>query len=210
MGIEIVFISTKDCQNATITLSVTESLVAKKISSILHFTAQESLKPSFDILVSSNCKDLKCLVDYAEKKFRDDVAMWIVARIEILQQFVHDGTIEIPLCLEEFDEIVRRLIVGLLYAIRSKINVVIILDDALAFVVNESYRDAFVAMMRPYIISVNRYLDTRDFLSFNPVIIAPGGHGGEYRLAHPDRYVIIFDGSRWEVPRREVEELANS
>jgi hypothetical protein len=207
---EIILISTKDCQKNTIRLNIPQSLVAKKISSILHFTAEESLKPSFDILALSRCENLKCIIDYAEKKFRDDVAMWVTTRIEMLGWFVHDDTIEIPLCLEEFDEISRRLIIGLLYAIRSKINAVIILDDALSFVVNEKYADAFVAMMRPYMFSINKFLETKELLAYNPIVVAPGGSGGLYRLARPDKYVILFDHSRWEIPRREIERIAYS
>ncbi len=86
----------------------------------------------------------------------------------------------------------------------------IIIDDMISFILNERYSDAFIAMMRPAILTINRYLDNKEILMFNPVIIAPGGHGGFYRLARPDKYVILFDGSRWEVPRREIERLANS
>ena len=180
--------------------------VVKRISSVLHFTAEDNLKPSFDVLAASKCESIDCLVEYAEKKFRDDIGMWITARLEILKQFLNG----VPMCLQDYDEIIKRMVVGLLYAIRPKIPLPIIIDDSLSFIVNKRYENAFIAMMRPYIISINEFLETREMLRYNPVIIAPGGHGGFYRLARPDRYIVLFDHSRWEIPRREIERLANS
>jgi len=206
----MIYIRTRECQNDIIKIvGVPESYIARKISSVLHFTSEE-LKPSFDVLVSSGCENLQCLINYAEKKFRDDIALWIIARIMMLQQFIHGDVIELPLCLEDFDELVRRLTIGLLYAIRSKIKAVITLDDALSFITNEKYGNAWIAVMRPFVVTINAYLETKELLRYNPVVITPGGHGGSYRLARPDKYVIIFDGSRWEIPHREVERLANS
>ena len=210
MKVEIIYIKARECQNDTIKImGIPESYIAKKISGILHFTSQE-LRPSFDTLISSNCSNLTCLINYAEKKFRDDIASWIVARIETLQQFIHDDVVEIPSCLEDFDELIRRLTVGLLYAIRSKIKAVVVLDDVLSLITNERYGDAWVAMMRPFVIATNTYLETKEMLRFNPVVITPGGHGGSYRLARPGKYVIIFDHNNWEVPFNDIEKLANS
>jgi hypothetical protein len=204
-----VIIKAKECSGEPIKLEIQEAYIVKKISGILHFTAQE-LKPAFDVLSASGCETLKCLEEYAEKNFRNDVSTWITARLRTLYSFVDENTVILPTCLEQFDEIVKRLVVGLLYAIRPKLPLPIIIDDATSFVLNERYSDAFVAMMRPAILTINRYLDSKEILMFNPVIIAPGGHGGLYRLARPDKYVILFDHSRWEIPRREIERLANS
>ena len=201
----------KDCENEkNKRIDIPESYVVKRISSVLHFTAENDLKPSFDVLIASRCESISCLVEYAEKKFRDDIAMWITARLEILRQNFLNGTVMIPTCLQDYDEIMKRMILGLLYVVRPKIPLPIIIDDTLSFVVNRRYADAFIAMMRPFKASINEYLETREVLRYNPVIIAPGGHGGFYRLARPDRYVVLFDGSRWEIPRREIERLANS
>jgi hypothetical protein len=202
----------KDCENEKdkyIEIGVPESYVVKRISSVLHFTAENDLKPSFDVLIASRCESISCLVEYAEKKFRDDVAMWITARLEILKRFLN-GSVSVPMCLQDYDEIMKRMILGLLYVVRPKIPLPIIIDDTLSFIVNRRYADAFVAMMRPFKASINEFLETREMLRYNPVIIAPGGHGGFYRLARPDKYVILFDHSRWEIPRREIERLANS
>lgn len=149
------------------------------------------------------------MIEASEKYFKNDIAIWITARIKLLSEFVDGNNVVIPTCLNE-DELIKRLVVGVLYAIRRLIPLPIVIDDILGFVINESYRESFIAMMRPFIVSINRYLDTRDLLQFNPIIIAPGGAGGFYRLARPDKYVVILDGSRWEIPRREIEKLANS
>ncbi len=49
-----------------------------------------------------------------------------------------------------------------------------------------------IADVRPYLVSLNYYGDSREILRFNPVIISPGGHAGFFRLAHPDKYAVIF------------------
>ncbi len=171
----------------------------------------EGFKPSFDALSTSGCDNLECLFTFVEKKFKTEVATWIEPRLKMLKQFIVGDAVVIPTCItEEFDELARRLIVGILYVLRSKIAIPIVMDDMLSFIVNELYGDAFAAMMRPYKFTLNRDLESSEILKFNPVIIAPGGHGGFYRIADPYRYVILFDGERWTLPRREVEKIAYS
>jgi hypothetical protein len=202
-------IRAKDCRHEVIKFQIPEQEIVKRISSILQFTTYDGFRPAFDILSTFNCDNLTCLIETAEKLFKNDIAMWITARIKLLSKFIDGNNVVIPICLND-DELIKRLVVGILYAIRRFISMPIAVDDMLGFVINESYRESFVAMMRPFIVSINRYLDTRDLLQFNPIIITPGGHGGFYRLARPDRYIVLFDHSRWEVPRREIERLANS
>jgi len=205
----LLVIRSKDCENEKVKLEIPEVFVIKKISSLLHFTAQD-IKPAFDVLAATSCTSIQCLEEYAEKQFREEIAIWIIARLKILQQFINENAIELPLCLEQYDEIVKRMIVGISYAVRSKIPWPVVFDDALSLIINNKYAVAWPAMMRPYMFSINQFLETKELLSYNPVIIAPGGHGGLYRLARPDRYIILFDGSRWELPRRDVERIANS
>jgi hypothetical protein len=208
--VELLVIRSKECgEHEKVKLEIPEVFVIKKISSLLHFTAQD-IKPAFDALTTSACTSIRCLEEYAEKQFREEIAVWIITRLKILQQFVNENVIELPLCLEQYDEIVRRMIVGILYAVRSKIPWPIVLDDALSFIINNKYAVAWPAMMRPYKFSINQFLETRELLAFNPIVIAPGGHGGLYRLARPDKYVILFDGFHWEIPRREIGEIVNS
>jgi len=209
MNIDLVIIKTKDCNEKKITLNIDESRIVRRISGVLQFTSSESFKPSFDMLSVYGCANIDCLIETVEKKMRPDVAEWVKVRLLILRTFVNDH-VQIPICLNDYDEGVRRIVVGLLYILRDVITQPIIIDDTLSFILNESYREAFLAMMRPDMFTVNKSLLSNELLYFNPVIIAPGGHGGLYRLARPDKYVVLFDHSRWEIPRREVEQIANS
>lgn len=152
---------------------------------------------------------MPCLIEFAHKNYRPDVAIWIESRLKMLMRFVNNDVVTLPTCLSEYDELARRLVIGLLYVLRSRIALPIIIDDALSFIINVLYNEAFNAMMRPYIFSINKYLQD-EILQFNPVIIAPGGNGGFYRLAHPYKYVVLFDGNRWELPLKDIEKIAYS
>ena len=208
---KLLVIQAKDCHKEAVKFQIPEQEIVKRISSILQFTAYDGFRPAFDILSTFSCDKLMCLVETTEKVFKSDVAIWITSRIKLLNKLFIDGNnVTIPTCLNDGDELVKRLVVGILYAVRQFISLPIVLDDALGFVVNESYREAFIAMMRPFIVSINRYLDSRDLLQFNPIIVAPGGAAGFYRLAHPNKYVVIFDDRRWELHRREIEKIAYS
>jgi hypothetical protein len=208
---KLLVIQAKDCRHEVIKFQIPEQEIVKRISSILQFTAYDGFRPAFDILSTFNCDKLVCLIETAEKVLKSDVAIWITSRIKLLLHKFFDGTnVIIPTCLNDGDELVKRLVIGILYAVRQFVSLPVVIDDALGFVVNESYREAFIAMMRPFIVSINRYLDSRDLLQFNPVIITPGGAAGFYRLARPDSYTIIFDSHRWELKRKDVEKIAYS
>jgi hypothetical protein len=202
----LIIIKAKDCSQEIVKFELSEHLIVKKISSILQFTAYDGFRISFDIL-STLQYGIDELVAYVEKKYREDIAQWITARLLALKRFIDANKVEIPTCLKDEDELTRRIVIGILYAIRPYIALPVILDDLLSFVVNETYRESFIAMMRPFVVSVNRYLDSRDLLQFNPIVIAPGGAAGFYRLSSPRDYVIIFDDKKWKIPRREIEKL---
>ena len=205
----MLIIRAKECTEEFYEVDVSEEFVAKKISTILQFTSSgESFKPAFDVLTTYGCSSINCILEHIEKEMRQDIAMWIRARLKLLSSFIN-GKVEVPTCLSNFDEPIKRIAAGLLYALREKITMPIILDDALSFVLNDAYRQAFVAMMRPFKVSVNERLDTRHLLSYNPIVITPGGNE-IYRLANPNKYVIFFDHQRWEVSRREIEKIAYS
>jgi len=194
-----------------VVIDMKESDVIKNISSILQFTANE-FKPAFDalsVICGSNCT-IDNLIKETEKMFRDDIAIWIRARLLQLKQFVLPDKIVLPRCLANYDELAKRLVIGLLYAIRRHLAMPLIVDDMLAFVTNQQYSEAFWAMMRPYIFALNRYLDTREILQFNPVVIAPGGAGGLYRLARPNEYVVLFDGRRYTIPLDNILDIVVS
>ncbi|MDT7873929.1 MAG: hypothetical protein RQ859_00995 [Pyrobaculum sp.] len=202
----------KECgegkQETEIEIKNLERKIVKKISTILHFTASSSLKPAFDLLITSKCEDLKCLIEFAEKKFRSDIAMWITARITVLKDyFIRNGKLVIYLCLEEFDELIKRMLIGLIYALRSEIPYFVIIDDALAIILNNMYGEVWPAITRPYLASFNYYPEASDMLKFDPVIIAPGGRQF-YRVAKPDKYIVMYRGREWEIDASEVYAMA--
>jgi energy-coupling factor transporter ATP-binding protein EcfA2 len=212
IGKPVIVIRAKECSaENVITVSMEQSEIIRKISGILHFTTGDGLRPSFDVLAASSCNDISCLKEFIYKKFKQDIATWIEARLAVLEQiFIGDGIIKIPTCLTFYDEIVRRMAMGVLYVARHKITKPVIIDDKLALVTNEPYDDAYIAMMRPSKIAINRFIDTKEMLAFNPIVLSPGGAAGIYRLSRPERYTIIFDHNRWELSRREIEKIAYS
>jgi hypothetical protein len=150
-------------------------------------------------------------MDFINKKYKFEVTTWIEPRLKMLMKFVNGDTVVIPTCLtEEYDELARRLIVGILYVLRRRITAPVIMDDMLSFVINEVYSEAFGAMMRPYMFTKNKNLKSDEILLYNPVIITPNNQGGFYRLAEPFKYVVLFDTYRWVLPRKDVEKIAYS
>jgi hypothetical protein len=210
MGNVPIVIRAKDCDDEEIVLNnVDETMIVKKISTILQFTANDTFKPSFDVLMLFDCSDINCLMENAEKELRSDIAKWIITRLKMIKKLI-DDKVTVPLCLQNFDEGVKRVVVGVIYAMRHKIPRLIIIDDSMAFIVNRQYYEAFLAMMRPAIISNNRLPVTEEMLMHNLNVLTPDGSGGVHRLTRPDKYVVLFGHSRWEIPRREIERLANS
>jgi len=210
--IKTIAIGVKDCfETGYVEFRIPESKIVRRISSILQFTSSDGFRISFDLLALAPCETIDCLIQYAEKEYREDIAKWIISRLRLLKRFVYNDVVRIPLCLGEDDEGIRRLIVGILYVIRMYVPHLYILDDALSYVINTVYLPAWIADTRPYMISLNYYAgDSREVLRFNPVIFSPGGHAGFFRLAHPSRYVIIFDSRRWEIDRKEIEKFVYS
>jgi hypothetical protein len=212
-GIRVLPIGMKDClekEPIKVKIPDLEKKVARKISSILHFTASSSLKPSFDLLITSKCETIDCLVDFAEKKFRNDIAPWITSKLIILKEYFIDGDeLIIYPCLEEFDELIRRMSIGLVYALRSQILCILVIDDAISLVLNRMYGDVWPAVTRPYVVSYNFYPNADETLRYDPVIIAPGGRS-YYKLAKPDKYIVMYRGKEWEIDAHEVIHLAKS
>ena len=210
-GVTPLWMREKECDDSNRIAISGAAEVRRRISAVLQFTATNGFRPAFDALAAAPPEvrsDLAALREWAERRMKPDVAQWVTMRLDVLAQFIREEDVVLPLCLAEEDELIRRIVIGLLYVLRGRIAVPVMLDDALAFVMNDEYAEAFGAMMRPYIISINRYLDTRDLLSFSPVVIAPDRAGGLYRLARPDKYVVYCDQGRFEIPLREVQRLA--
>jgi hypothetical protein len=211
MGIRPIVVQARDCSNKEVILNnIDEQMIVRRISGILQFTAEDDFKPSFDLLATIDCNSIDCLIDNVKREFRDDVAKWIVSRLKLLKTLIRDNKIVIPLCLKNYDEGIRRMAIGILYVARQELPSMIILDDSMSFVVNRKYYEAFLATTRPAIVSNNRFPTTEEMLLHNLNVLTPDGTGGVHRLTRPDKYVILFGHSRWEIPRREIERLANS
>ena len=199
----------KDCEEESYEVGVPEGerYLVSRVSSILHFTVERGFRVSLDLLQEASAFTLGDLVEWTERNYPSEVSRWVKLRLRMLQRFLDNGRVVLPLCLKRYDEGARRLVVGLLYALRPYIISPIMLDDALAFVLNERYGEAWSAMMRPYIISVNRYLETRELLAFEPVVIAPC-ETPLYRFCSKDKYVVIWGRKLNEIPFEEVRALA--
>ncbi len=211
--IKVLFLRMKECsdEEAEIQINDLEAKISMKISSILHFTAANTLRPSFDLLITSECTDLDCLISFAEKKFKQDISMWIVSRLIILKKFfIRDNKLVIPLCLKKYDELIKRLGIGIIYTLREEIPYYLVFDDALSLILNTMYGDVWMVMSRPYMASFNYFPEVKDLLRFDPVVISPGSdYGGLYRLTS-DKYVVMYNRSRWELRPEEIYAMANS
>ncbi len=202
----------KDCSEAMVEIEIPglEQKISKRISSLLHFTADD-LKPSFDALIISKCNNIDCFIEFVEKKYRSEIGMWITARLIVLKELIRGDKLILPTCLLEYDELYRRLIIGIIYVLRALIPHIVLLDDALAIVLNSLYGGIWPAMTRPYLASFNFFPDTEEVLRFDPTIIAPRAEeDGIYKLATKDKYVIIYRGVKWEVPAREIYALSRT
>ena len=210
-GVSPLWVRAKECKDETVTIRGAAPEVRRRVSAVLQFTATNGFRPAFDALAAAPPEarsDLAALREWAERRFKPDVAQWVSLRLEALAQFIREEDVLLPLCMAEEDELIRRIVIGLLYVLRGRIAAPVLLDDALAFVLNEEYSEAFAAMMRPFISSINRYLDTKELLHFSPIVITPDRVGGIYRLARSDKYVVFHDAGRIELPLREVQRLA--
>jgi hypothetical protein len=212
--IRMVYIQSKDCKENSIELDALQDVV-KRISSVLQFSASDGFRISFDVLADADCSaspdPIQCLIDHSIKNFKQEIAAWVVWRLKLLQRlFVRNSKIIIPLCLTNLDEIARRLLLGVLYVTKCKINTPMIIDDSMTYIGNETYIRAYFAVTRPYLRILNRYPVQEELLSYNPIILTPGGQAGYYRLAHPTKYTIIFDSNRWQIDRKIIEKMADS
>lgn len=158
---------------------IREDIVAKRWSSIMHFTV-EGVRPAFDAVSAYKPRTLDDVENILTSKFKMDIAEWGLHRTRVLKQWlIVDGNryLKVPLYLRDYDELERRLVVGLLYAARAEIDGVLIFDDAMAFVLNLPYREAALAMLRPYYFAVNRHLLTHEILMHNPFTMTPSEPG---------------------------------
>jgi KaiC/GvpD/RAD55 family RecA-like ATPase len=84
MGRKAIFIRVKECSEEYIEIAVPEKEILQHISGILQFTAHDGFRVSFDRLTFTQCSSIECLINYVEKKYREDIADWVVARLYLL------------------------------------------------------------------------------------------------------------------------------
>jgi hypothetical protein len=157
--------------------------------------------------------DIGTITKRVEEKLGNDLSLLARVWLENIQMFIKGNSVLIPRCVRDFvrdlNEIALRLIPGIIVAIRGHIKPPVVLDDIFGFIFgNERNRQWFAAQTRPFIVGINRYLDTEELLRYNPVVITPGGLGGIYRIASPKRYVVLFDSRRFEIDAKEIKKLA--
>ena len=177
----IIVVSVKERFNSDLdSVLIPEEVVANGIGGIFHFTV-EGIRPTFDAIAAYKPRTLDEVENILTSKFKMDVAEWGLHRLRIMKQWLVESNgiryIKVPLYLGDHDELARRLVVGILYVARRHLPYIYIFDDTMAFILNEPYKEAALAMMRPYIAVVNRYLDARETLYHNPYVVTPGGSG---------------------------------
>jgi hypothetical protein len=194
--------------------------VIQKLGTVLHYVADRYyVADSSDIqklmlIVADTARkigtlDIDTITKRVEENLGHDLSLLARVWLENIQMFIKGNSVLIPRCVQGFNEIALRLIPGIIVAIRDHIKPLVVLDDIFGFIFgNERNRQWFAAQTRPFIIGINRYLDTEELLMYNPVVITPGGLGGIYRIASPKRYVVLFDSRRFEIDAKEIKKLA--
>ena len=153
--------------------------------------------------------DIDTITKRVEEKLGCDLSQLARVCLENIQMFIKGNSVLIPRCVQGFNEIALRLIPGIIAAIRHRTILPVMLDDIFGFIFDDKRSQQwFAAHARPFIISINRYLDTAELLGYNLVVIAPGGQAGVYRISLPSRYVVLFDSRRFEIDAKEIEKLA--
>jgi hypothetical protein len=156
--------------------------------------------------------DIDTITKRVEEKLGHDLSLLARVWLKNIQMFIKGNSVLIPRCVRDFVrdfEIALHLIPGIIVAIRNHIKPPVVLDDIFGFIFgNERNRQWFAAQATPFIIGINRYLDTEELLKYNPVVISPGGLGGIYRIASPKKYVVLLDSRRFEIDAKEIKKLA--
>jgi energy-coupling factor transporter ATP-binding protein EcfA2 len=217
MGLQVIYVA-KDynCNKGPHITVDTAQEVIQHLDTVLHYVADSSdiRIETLKHLVADTARkigtlDIGVLTKRVEEKLGHDLSLMARVWLENIQMFIKGNSVLIPRCVQGFKEIALRLIPGIIVAIRHRTNLPVMLDDIFGFIFgDERSHRWFATYARPFIISINRYLDTEELLGFNPVVIPPGGQGGIYRISSPNRYLVLFDSHRFEIDAREIEKLA--
>jgi energy-coupling factor transporter ATP-binding protein EcfA2 len=217
MGFQVIFITAGyDCNKRPLITKDTAQEVIQHLDTVLHYVADSSdiRIETLKHLVADTARrigtlDIGVITKRVEEKLGHDLSLLARVWLENIQMFIKGNSVLIPRCVQGFNEIALRLIPGIIAAIRHRTTLPVMLDDIFGFIFDDKRSQQwFAAHARPFIISINRYLDTAELLGYNLVVIAPGGQGGVYRISSPNRYVVLFDSRRFEIDAKEIEKLA--
>jgi len=222
MGLQVIYVAEDyNCNKRPYEVDAAQEVI-QKLGTVLHYvTDRYYVADSSDIRIDNlmhivadtarkiGTLDIDTITKRVEEKLGHDLSLLARVWLENIQMFIKGNSVLIPRCVQGFKEIALRLIPGVIVAIRHRTNLPVMLDDIFGFIFgDERSHRWFAAYARPFIISINRYLDTEELLGFNPVVITPGGQGGIYRIASPNRYLVLFDSHRFEIDAKEIKKLA--
>jgi len=172
-------------------------------------TASQPVMPALDRLqlVATRATSLDDVRKQAEK-FDPRVAEWVLARIDALLE-LKEGEYVVVRADRPLNDLERRIAAGLLYAARLEGDPrLYILDDAYGFLAVEEFLREWLAVNRPYIVTINKYPDVDMLLAFQPIVIAPGATP-YYRYADPRHYVVLANHKPIaKIPLHEIKRLA--
>jgi energy-coupling factor transporter ATP-binding protein EcfA2 len=216
-GLQVIFITAGyNCNKRPHITIDTAQEVIQHLDTVLHYVADSSdiRIDTLKYLVADTARkigalDIGVITKRVEEKLGHDLSQLARVWLENIQMFIKGNSVMIPRCVQGYNEIALRLIPGIIVAIRRRTTLPVMLDDIFGLIFgDERSQRWFAAYARPFIISINRYLDTEELLGYNPVVITPGGQGGIYRISSPNRYVVLFDSHRFEIDAKEIEKLA--
>ena len=216
MGLQVIYVAEDyNCNKGPYEVDADQKVI-QKLGTVLHYVADSSdiQIDTLMLIVAETAReigtlDIGVITKRAEEKLGHDLSQWARIWLENIQMFIKGNSVLIPRCVQGYDEIALRLIPGIIVAIRGHIKPPVVLDDIFGFIFgDERNQQWFAAYARPFIISINRYLDPEELLRYNPVVITPGGQVGIYRIASPNRYLVLFDSHRFEIDAKEIEKLA--
>jgi nucleoside-triphosphatase THEP1 len=232
MGLQVIYVA-KDynCNKEPYEVDDVAQKVIKKLGTVLHYVAdwyyvadssdryyvEDSCYIKIDTLIlivaetarEIGTLDIDTITKRVEEKLGHDLSLLARDWLENIQRFIKGNSVLIPRCVQGYNEIALRLIPGIIVAIGGRIKQPVVLDDIFSPIFDDKRSQQwFVAQVRPFIIGINRYLDTDELLGYNPVVITPGGQGGIYRIASPNRYLVLFDSHRFEIDAKEIKKLA--
>jgi nucleoside-triphosphatase THEP1 len=226
MGLQVIYVAEDyNCNKGPYEVDVAQEVI-QHLDTVLHYVVDRYyVADSSDIteiiridnLMNTVIKtareigtlDIDTITKRVEEKLGQDLSLLARVWLKNIQMFIKGNSVLIPRCVRDFNEIALRLIPGIIVAIRGHIKTPVVLDDIFGFIFgDERNRQWFAAQATPFIIGINRYLNTEELLRYNPVVITPGGLGGIYRIASPKKYVVFFDSRRFKIDAKEIKKLA--